>query len=1147
MTTTTLERPPSVLDQSVASVFTLSWEKVLYVVLLVGAAVTRFYNLGARTMSHDESLHTQFAWYLFQGRGFQHSPLMHGVLRFEITAFVYWILGDTDFTSRIVPALFGVALVMLMYAFRKWLGRSGALVAAFMVLISPYLLYYSRYLRDEPFVLVWGTLMALCVIKYMETRGDKYLFALAGITALFYTTMEASYIYVAISMLFLGLHLVRELFATRWPKPEFRQSFQIAFFITLAALVVAGGFIFLGRHAAASGTETAVPANPGATVAVASTTASGLNQVGALAAVVALAGLAAGLYFVIRAFGDEVRRFPAVDLLMVFGLFVLPQLTAFPVKFLGRDPQNYTVPPGTNFFGFFGTDAGITATICVLLLAVSIVVGVLWDRRRFLICAAIFWSIFITLFTTFFTNGWGIATGTIGSLGYWLAQQGVQRGGQPWYYYLLINLPIYEFLPTIGALFGGYLLLRRWLKVDEKPQPEAETEAELEADAHAGEPISPADTLGFPVIGYLGFWGVMSLVAFSIAGEKMPWLTSHITLPLIMVSGWAIGKFIDESNWTLFRERRGWLVALLLPVSIVALWAAAGALVGVNPPFRGTDLTQLQSTGVFVSGALVAVIGGIALYGLGLQLGFKHVLRLAVLSVFALLALLTARAAFIASYVNFDDANEFLVYAHGALGVKTIMTQIEDISMRTQDGFGLKVAYDSDVAWPLTWYLRDYTSQSYYGDQPTREALDAPVVISGPKHWSKVESLLGDRYYKFEYIRMVWPMQEYFGLTWPRISSALADPQYRQAIWNIWMNRDYTLYGTLTKTNYDLSQWPVSERLRMYVRKDIASQIWSYGVGPTQLQGNTVAADPYVASRQVLKATNAFGAEGAAPGQFEAPRGVALAPDGSIYVADSRNNRIEKFDATGKFLSTWGSFGSLDAKTADPGKFNEPWGVAVGADGSVYVSDTWNHRVQKFDANGTFVKMWGIFGQGETPDAFWGPRAIVVDGQGRVYVSDTGNKRIVVFDANGTSLNVIGTAGSDPGQFDEPVGLAVTNDGNVYVADTWNQRIQQFAYNSAANTYAFVRQWTISGWFGQSIDNKPFMALDPKGRLYVTDPEGYRVLVFDQQGKFLTTWGDFGTDNSTFGLASALAIDPTGKIMVTDAGNHRVLQFPALP
>jgi sugar lactone lactonase YvrE len=421
------------------------------------------------------------------------------------------------------------------------------------------------------------------------------------------------------------------------------------------------------------------------------------------------------------------------------------------------------------------------------------------------------------------------------------------------------------------------------------------------------------------------------------------------------------------------------------------------------------------------------------------------------------------------------------------------------------------------------------------------------VVITGPKHWSKVESLLGDRYYKFEYIRMVWPMQEYFNLNWQRISYALTNPQYRQAIWNIWYKRDYALYGQLTNTNYDLSQWPVSERFRMYVRKDIASQIWSYGVGPTQLTANPAPVDPYVKSKQVIKALNLWGSEGAQPGQFEAPRGVALAPDGSIYVADSRNNRVEKFDASGKLLLAWGSFGSLDAKTANPGTFNEPWGVAVAADGTVYVSDTWNHRIQKFDANGKFLQMWGKFGQAETPDAFWGPRAIAIDGQGRVYVSDTGNKRIVVFDANGQSLNVIGGAGTDPGQFDEPVGLAVTSDGTLYVADTWNQRIQQFKYNATGNTYDFVRQWAITAWFGQSIDNKPFIAVDPKGRLYVTDPEGYRVLVFDQQGKFLTTWGDFGTDDSTFGLAAAVAIDPTGKVVVTDAGNHRVMQFPPLP
>src|SRR5258707_203633 len=95
MTTATVDnRPAAALDRPLRSLLAFNWEKTLYVLFIGLAFVTRFYNLGARVMSHDESLHTQYAWYLYQGRGFQHSPLMHGPLRFEATALVYWVLGD---------------------------------------------------------------------------------------------------------------------------------------------------------------------------------------------------------------------------------------------------------------------------------------------------------------------------------------------------------------------------------------------------------------------------------------------------------------------------------------------------------------------------------------------------------------------------------------------------------------------------------------------------------------------------------------------------------------------------------------------------------------------------------------------------------------------------------------------------------------------------------------------------------------------------------------------------------------------------------------------------------------------------------------------------------------------------------------------
>jgi DNA-binding beta-propeller fold protein YncE len=91
------------------------------------------------------------------------------------------------------------------------------------------------------------------------------------------------------------------------------------------------------------------------------------------------------------------------------------------------------------------------------------------------------------------------------------------------------------------------------------------------------------------------------------------------------------------------------------------------------------------------------------------------------------------------------------------------------------------------------------------------------------------------------------------------------------------------------------------------------------------------------------------------------------------------------------------------------GTFNEPWGIAVGPDGSVYVTDTWNHRVQKFTAPGRFLKAWGTLVREKQPTSFYGPRGLAVDAEGRVYVTDTGNKRIVVFDADGNFITEFGS------------------------------------------------------------------------------------------------------------------------------------------
>ncbi|MCJ7624721.1 MAG: NHL repeat-containing protein, partial [Anaerolineaceae bacterium] len=462
-------------------------------------------------------------------------------------------------------------------------------------------------------------------------------------------------------------------------------------------------------------------------------------------------------------------------------------------------------------------------------------------------------------------------------------------------------------------------------------------------------------------------------------------------------------------------------------------------------------------------------------------------------------------------------------------------------SRRTTGGLDIQVAYDNDALYPYWWYFRNYPNHHWFTDTPTRELRDYPLIIAGNDTFGKLEPIVRDNFVQFEYMRLWWPNQDYFNLTWKRIWDAVSNPLMRAAIFDIWLNRDYTRYAEATgKNSVSLESWQPSEQMRFYVRKDVVGDIWNYGAAP--VVSEVIEIDPYEGKIIDLLPDRVFGSPGNEPGSFNSPRNLAVAPNGTIYVADSYNHRIQHFSADGELLHVWGNFASVDSGSAPGGTFNEPWGIAVALDGSVYVSDTWNHRIQKFTSNGEFITMWGYFGQADSPTAFYGPRGLAVDEEGNIYLADTGNKRIVVFDSNGTFLTQFGSPGMELGQLDEPVGVAIDNDGNVYVTDTWNQRVQVFASDEDLNFYPLL-SWDVSAWFGQSLDNKPFIAADDSGSVFVVDPEGYRVLQFDTIGNFIRGWGDYSSEVDGFGMPAGIAADNEGKIWVSDAGNHRIMRF----
>ena len=471
------------------------------------------------------------------------------------------------------------------------------------------------------------------------------------------------------------------------------------------------------------------------------------------------------------------------------------------------------------------------------------------------------------------------------------------------------------------------------------------------------------------------------------------------------------------------------------------------------------------------------------------------------------------------------------------------MEQVEEISFRLTGGKDIAVAYDSDLLYPYWWYFRDYPNKVWYSTNPTRDLQNSPIILVSSDNYGKIEPVVGNDYVMFEYTRLWWPTQVYYDLTLQRIWNAVTDAQMRTALWELWYNRDYEPFaaaigsGTLT-----VETWQPSTAFRMYIRKDVVSQIWEYGAAPVALEPSV---DPYEANTITLNADQIIYSN--PDMQMNAPRDIAIAPDGTLYVADSGNNRILHLDTDGTLLHTWGEYAASNYETgvmAPEGSFNEPWGVAVGPDGSVYVADTWNNRIQKFTAEGKFVTMWGEFGAAESRYHFWGPRGVAVDDEGRVFVTDTGNKRVVIFDSAGNDLAVFGGAGMGVGQMDEPVGLEVDDQGRVYIADTWNDRVQVMLPD-AGNllSYSSNITWDINGWYGDSLDNKPFLAVNADYQVFVADPLLGRILAFDLAGNFLQGWGGYGSGTAEIGIAGGIAADANGGVWVSDALYNRLMHF----
>jgi uncharacterized protein (TIGR03663 family) len=527
-----------------------------------------------------------------------------------------------------------------------------------------------------------------------------------------------------------------------------------------------------------------------------------------------------------------------------------------------------------------------------------------------------------------------------------------------------------------------------------------------------------------PFLRFVLFWAIGSLLLYAWAREKVPWLTVHALLPVTILA--AVGV---AGLWRDRREKRP-----RLALAIFFVFAAVNASGMLLSSFR---------------------------YG--------------------------------AHDVERDPRHaEILAYVQTTKDLVRALEPVELAKQKVAPGQAV-ITVAGEASWPLTWYLRDV---------PTKwvarvEDATTPIIVSDWNPEGGLEKQLADTYTARRVpIRAWWFAEKY-----------QPDPS-KPARPNL----------------TDLARWwlfheiwsPIgSQDATFFVRKDLAS---SGPLTPLNLQlQNTSARDYSGGSATVVPPARILGEPGSAPGQFSEPRGLAADPRGNLYVADTKNNRIQVLDNEGKFVRSFGSAGSGD------GQLKEPGGVALDSDGSLIVADTWNHRIARFGADGTWL---GAFVDDQR--GFFGPRAVVI-ARDSVYVADTGNKRIVRFDKKWKRVSDWGTPGSGPGQFVEPVGLAADAAGNVYVADTGNHRIQVFDGEGR-----FLREFATFGW--KDFYTEPYIAIGPGDSVLATDSTEGRVNEYDSAGNLRRSWRADGT----FKRPTGIALDPFGRVSVSDRETHRI-------